>query len=267
MRGRSGLVVAPVAGVSFSLEGKVALVTGASRGIGRSIALALADAGAAVVPVARTVAALEEVAAEVQRGGGRATPVEMDVTLPESVERGVAEAQRAFGRVDVVVNNAGLPYYGPTEEMGVQDWERILAVNLSSVFLVSRAAAPHLFATGGGSIVNVGSIDSLTGMDRMAAYCAAKSGVVGLTKALAAEWARQRVRVNCICPGAVATEMTERVRNAPDSEFHRHLMDHTPLRRFAEPEEMVGAVIFLASDAASYVTGAVLSVDGGFSAV
>jgi 3-oxoacyl-[acyl-carrier protein] reductase len=253
--------------VSFSLEGKVAVVTGASRGIGRSIALALADAGAAVVPVARTVSALEEVAAEVEGAGGRALPVEMDVTVPESVERGFAAAEDAFGRIDVVVNNAGVPYHGPSEEMSFEDWNHTLAVNLSSAFLVCRAAAPHLFAAGGGSIVNIGSIDSLAGMHSMAAYCAAKAGVLGLTKALAAEWATRGVRVNCVCPGAVATEMTERVRQSPDSGFYRHLMGHTPLGRFAEPEEMVGAVVFLASSAASYVTGAVLSVDGGFSAV
>jgi NAD(P)-dependent dehydrogenase (short-subunit alcohol dehydrogenase family) len=256
----------PVEG--FSLDGKVALVTGASRGIGRAIALALAGAGASVVPAARTVAALEELAAEVRAGGGAATPVSLDVTDPENVRNAVAEAHGAFGRLDVVVNNAGsVPFYGRTEEMELEEWDQAFDVNLRSMFLVCRAAAPLLFENGGGSIVNIGSIDGIRGMRHMAAYCAAKAGVVGLTKALAAEWADRNVRVNCVCPGAVATDMTAAVRDAPEAGFHRHLMAHTPQRRFAEPEEVASAVLFLASDAASYTTGAVLPVDGGFAAV
>jgi len=257
----------PVAAGAPDLTGRVALVTGASRGIGRAIVLGLAEAGAAVVPVARTGAALEELADQVRSGGGEAAPVPMDVGDPASVERGVEEARRAFGRLDVVVNNAALEHSGRAEEMSVEQWDAVLDVNLRSIFLLCRAAAPCLFESSGASIVNVGSIASLTAVRNMAAYTASKHGVIGLTKALAAEWAHRGVRVNCVCPGAIATDLTARLRKATNSDFHRRLMDHTPLGRFAEPEEVVGAVTFLASDAASYVTGAVLSVDGGYGAV
>ncbi len=249
------------------LTGRVAIVTGASRGIGRAIALGLAEAGAAVVPVARTAAALEELAEQVRTGGGQAFPVRVDVGDPASVAAAVEEAWRAFGRLDVVVNNAGLEHSGATEETSVEQWDSVFDVNLRSIFLVCKAAAPYLFEARGASIVNVGSIASLTGVRNMAAYTASKHGVVGLTKALAAEWARRGVRVNCVCPGAIATDLTANLREAADSSFHRRLMDHTPLARFAAPEEVVGAVAFLASDAASYVTGAVLSIDGGYGAV
>ena len=259
MSGRPEAVAAAAPQVSFSLEGKVAVVTGASRGIGRAIALALAEAGAAVVPVARTVSALEEVAAEVRGAGGRALPVEMDVTLPDSVEAGFAAAAEAFGQIDIVVNNAGVPYHGPSEEMSFDDWNHTLAVNLSSVFLVCRSAAPHLFAAGGGSIVNIGSIDSLTGMHSMAAYCAAKAGVLGLTKGLAAEWATRGVRVNCVCPAAIRTAMMDIL----SEERQLELLAPQAMKRFGEPAEVAESVVWLVSDRSSFVTGTALSVDAG----
>ena len=242
-------------------------MTGASRGIGKSIALALARAGARVALVARTESALKALATEVRADGGTALPLAADVTDDPSVLAAVERTRVEFGGLDIVINNAGVPSYGRLEETTLDEWQRVIDVNLRSMFLVCRAAAQALFLSDAASVVNVGSIGGLRGMRNMTAYCAAKAGVVGLTQALAAEWASRNVRVNCVCPGAVATEMTTAVSDAPETAFHRHLMGHTPQRRFAGSDEIARSVLFLASAASSNTTGAVLPVDGGFTAV
>jgi NAD(P)-dependent dehydrogenase (short-subunit alcohol dehydrogenase family) len=249
------------------LGGKVVLVTGASRGIGRATARAFAERGATVVACARSRLLLDELVQELTTAGSRSEAVVLDVTDEAEVDGVLRDLHERLGGLDVLVNNAGAtPYTGSATAMTGVDWDATLDVNLRSVFLMCRAAAPLLAGRDGAAIVNVASIDALVGVRGMAAYCAAKAGVVGLTKALAVEWSRDGIRVNCVCPGAVATEMTAEVRSAAESGFHRYLMGHTPQGRFASPDEVAAAIVYLASSAASFVTGAVLPVDGGFSA-
>ena len=249
----------------FGLTDRVALVTGASRGIGRALAVGLARAGADVVLAARSAAALEETAREVEAVGRRALACPTDLARPEDVVSLRERAERAFGRVDVLVNNAGVSEaVTPTEELSLEEWNRTIAVNLTGAFLCCRELGPAMVRRGKGAIVNVGSILGEVGMPRALAYCVSKAGLVALTKSLAAEWARGGVRVNLVAPGFVDTEMVAAQRS--DERARRYLEQRTLLRRFGTVDEMVGAVLYLASDASSYTTGATLLLDGGWRA-
>jgi gluconate 5-dehydrogenase len=246
----------------FSLAGKVAVVTGAGRGIGRAIALGFAEAGATVVLAARTAAQLDAVAAAVQASGSRAVVVPTDVARAADVERLVARCVEECGGLDVLVNNAGVsPYYKPTERLAEAEWRQVLDVNLTGTFLCCQAAAASL-AQRRGCVINVVSVGAAVGLPRLAAYCAAKAGVEALTRVLALEWAERGVRVNALGPAFLATDLTAGLRANPA--LHQGLVDRTPLGRLGAPDEVVGAAIFLASDAASYVTGQTLYVDGGW---
>jgi 3-oxoacyl-[acyl-carrier protein] reductase len=248
-----------VAGTSRSLEGKVALVTGSTRGIGHAIAACLAGAGARVVVSARDPAAVEEAAREM---GGDAVGIPGDLSHPAGARALVAGALGACGRLDVLVNNAGMAMVSDSLELTDEKWERTLSVDLGSVFFCSREAARHMLPAGGGAIVNVASIQAYAGVARRAAYAASKGGVVALTTALAVEWA-PTVRVNAVAPAYVETPMIEDLMEAGavDAEAIRA---RTPLRRMATPDEVGRAVLFLASEEASYVTGETLKVDGGW---
>ena len=246
----------------FSLAGKVAIVTGAGRGIGRAIALGFAEAGATVVLASRSAAQLEAVAAEVRAGGGRALAVPTDVAHADEVHRLVVRCLEEFGVLDVLVNNAGVsPYYKPAERLSETEWRQVLDVNLTGTFLGCQAAAVPL-ADRRGCVINVVSVGAAVGLPRLAAYCAAKAGVEALTRVLALEWAARGVRVNALGPAFLATDLTAGLRANPA--LHQQLVDRTPLGRLGAPDEVVGAAIFLASDAASYVTGQTLYVDGGW---
>jgi NAD(P)-dependent dehydrogenase (short-subunit alcohol dehydrogenase family) len=242
-----------------ALAGRTALVTGSTRGIGRAIAEALALAGARVAVNSRDGGAAREVAAALGEG---AVGIGADLVEPEGPSRLVAAALEALGGLDVLVNNAGTAMPADSLELSRSDWCRTLELDLGAVFFCSREAARHMLARGSGSIVSISSIQAFTPLARRAAYAAAKAGVVGLTRSLAAEWA-PTVRVNAVAPGYVATPMVEELVRA-GSVDPGAVAARTPMRRMARPEEVAAAVVFLASDAAGYVTGETLMVDGGW---
>jgi 3-oxoacyl-[acyl-carrier protein] reductase len=249
---------------AFDLTGQVAVVTGGTRGIGRAIALGLADAGADVVPTSRTPEAVEEAAAAVEARGRDSLAHPADVAEADSVRALFEAVDAEFGRLDVVVNNAGFNpdgALGRPEDVTMDGFDDTLAVNLRGAFVCARAAAESLAADGGGSVINVASVGGLVGLPRQHPYVAGKHGLVGLTKSMALDWAPD-VRVNAIAPGYVSTDLTAGLE--ADDRLRRSIVDRTPMGRFADPEEIAGPAVFLASDAASFATGSVLTVDGGW---
>lgn len=247
------------------LSERVAVVTGGGRGIGRAITLGLAAAGATVVPAARTATEVEAVAAEARDLGVEARGVVADVTDDGDVDALVDETVAAFGSLDVLVNNAGFnpdDALGDPAEIEAEAVDDVLDVNLRGAFRTLRAAGPYL-KDAGGSVVNVASVAGEVGLPRQHPYVASKHGLVGLTKSAAIDWAPE-VRVNAVAPGYVATDLTEPLRE--DERLRRSILDRTPLDRFADPAEIAGPVAFLASDAASFVTGETLAADGGWTA-
>jgi NAD(P)-dependent dehydrogenase (short-subunit alcohol dehydrogenase family) len=249
----------------FDLSGRTALVTGGSRGIGRAIALGLAEAGADVAPVARSREDVEATAETVRERGPEACVATADVTDRTDVEAAFETVRAELSPVDVVVNNAGVnpdAALGTPERVDDESFEFVLDVNLEGAFRCARAAVEQL-RDREGCIVNVASVGGLVGLPRQHPYVASKHGLAGLTKSLALDLAPD-VRVNCLAPGYVATDLTEDLQS--DEDLAASIRDRTPLDRFAEPEEIAGPAVFLASPAASYVTGAVLTADGGWTA-
>jgi NAD(P)-dependent dehydrogenase (short-subunit alcohol dehydrogenase family) len=252
----------------LSHEGKVALVTGGAGGIGRAASLAFAAAGAAVVVADRDVAAGEQVVSEIVAGGGRAAFVRVDVSRAAEVEQMVAFAVERFGRLDAAFNNAGIELESkPTAECDEETFDRIVAVNLKGVWLCMKYELAQLMRQGGGgAIVNTASVAGLVGAPSMPAYCASKHAVVGVTKAAAAEYGRHGIRVNAVCPGVINTPMMERAFAADPRRKPRIERAHL-LKRVGEPQEIANAVLWLCSDAASFVTGHPMAVDGGMVAI
>lgn len=247
---------------SFSLAGKVSVVTGANRGIGRALSTALAEAGSDLVLMVRDAAAGAEVAGEVEALGVRAEVVTADVTDLGQVEQAAAAAVELFGRVDVLVNNAGTCFHKPALEVTPEDWRQVMDINVTGVWNCSQAFGRLMVGQGGGTIVNIGSISALI-VNRpqlQAGYNASKAAVHQLTKSLAAEWAPSGVRVNALAPGYIKTEMAP----VDSPEFRRHWIEDAPMQRYALPEELGPSVVYLASDASAFMTGAVLVVDGGY---
>lgn len=248
------------------LEGKAAIVIGASRGIGAATARALAASGARVVLASRNIAALEALAEEIADMGGTAVAVRMDVTDPASIEAAVDRAIAAFGRLDIAFNNAAAnPVRSAFVDLSIEDFETVMTANLRSVFVSMRAEIRAMLKNGpdGGSIVNTSSSAGLIGMPQMAAYVASKHGVIGLTKAASLEYARANIRVNAIAPGAVWTQMLQDGTGGTEAGQER-IRQVTPMGRIASPEEIAGSVVWLSSDTASFVTGVTLPVDGGY---
>lgn len=240
------------------LDGKTALVTGASAGLGRHFARALSASGASVVLAARRLDALEEARAEIAQMGGKASAVVLDVTDPQSIAAAFAEIGAA---PDIVVNNAGVSEAKPALDISVMELDRVLDTNLRGVFLVAQAAAKGMKADGrGGSIINVASILGHRVAGNVAPYVATKGGVVRLTEALALEWARYGIRVNALCPGYIETDLN---RDFFESEPGKAMIKRIPQRRLGRPEDLDGALLLFASDAGRYITGASLAVDGG----
>ncbi len=247
----------------FSLEGRTALVTGANRGLGRAFADALADAGADVVVVGRNENRNRQAATEIAQQSGRRTTVATgDVADRSDVHRIVDQAMAAHDRIDVLVNNAGICYHRPALEVPDEEFADVFDVNVTGLWRMSTAVAPAMIDAGGGSIVNVGSISAMI-VNRpqwQPAYNASKAAVHQLTKSLAAEWAPHRIRVNAIAPGYVKTEMAP----VDEPQYRARWIEDAPMQRYATPQEIAPSVVYLASDAASFTTGAVLVTDGGY---
>lgn len=248
----------------FDLGGRVALVTGGNGGIGRGIALGLAQAGADLVILGRDEAKNAAVVDELHRLGRRALGVARDVLDRAQIEAALATAESEFGRLDILVNNAGIAAGGRPEEIPVETWEAVLGTNLTAMFHACQVAHPLLRASEHGKVINIGSEYSLFGAAGVLPYAASKGGVVQLTKSLAVAWARDGIQVNCIVPGWIRTEMTAGVQ--ANERSYARIIERTPARRFGEPEELAGAAVFLASTASDFVTGVVLPVDGGYAA-
>ncbi len=250
----------------FSLAGKTAVVTGAGKGLGQGMALALAEAGADIAIVELDMPAAEETAAQIRSRGMKAMTIKADVTLPEEVEVMVGSVIQEWGHLDVLVNNAGYAQPLATLDMSVQDWDRLLSVDLKGVFLCSRAAAPHMIRQGGGKIINIASMSAFH-VNRDADYShynAAKAGVVMLTKTLAVEWARHRIYVNSISPGYFRTPGNAVRSDTPAIRAIR--VDQGIIKRYGQAyEDLGGAVVYLASEASNFTTGCNLVVDGGYS--
>jgi NAD(P)-dependent dehydrogenase (short-subunit alcohol dehydrogenase family) len=250
------------------LSGKVAFITGGGTGIGRACALAFAREGAHVAAGGRRKAPLEAVEREIRASGGNALGVRCDVTDRASVEAAIAAITKKFGRLDIVVNNAGAVVVATVEETSDEDWNRVLAANLTGTFLVSRAALPALRKAGGGSIVNIGSYLGVVARKQRAAYCASKAGVTGLTKAMALDHAHEKIRVNCICPAIVETEMAlGALSRTPDPEAEKkRRTSEIPLGRMGKPEDVAQMAVYLASEESSWITGTAILLDGGLTA-
>ena len=246
----------------FSLQGQVALVTGASRGLGAGMAIALADAGADVVLHASRTAAGDTARAIADRGQSRTACIEADLGQRGEADRLVAESIDRMGRVDILVNNAGIIRRANAEAFTDADWDAVIEVDLTSVFQLCRAAGRHMLARGSGRIINIASLLAFQGGVRVPAYAAAKGGVAQLTMALANEWAGRGVNVNAIAPGYMRTDNTQALRDDPVRS--RQILERIPAGRWGEPADLGGAVVFLASPASSYVHGHVLAVDGGW---
>jgi len=247
----------------FDLTGRVALVTGASRGIGRSIALALARHGAAVVVASRRLPGCEAVAAEIRAAGGKASAHACHIGEPAQITALLAEIDARHGRIDILVNNAATnPYYGPSIDMELAAWQKTVDVNIRGYFWTSVEAARRMLAQGKGAIVNVASVNAFRPMDGQACYSLTKAAIVNMTQGLAKEWARQGIRVNALVPGLVETKFAAAIH---ENEKLRAAMERlVPMGRIAQPEEMAGAVLYFLSDAATYTTGTCLTVDGGW---
>ncbi|MGP8485990.1 SDR family NAD(P)-dependent oxidoreductase [Paraburkholderia fungorum] len=254
----------PFSNALFSLEGKVALVTGATRGIGQHLAQGLAGAGARLVVSGRDSATLQHTARAIHDAHGEAHCVEMDVSRVNSISAAFAHVTETVGPIDVLVNNAGVEEVRASLDVDEATWDRIHSTNLRGAFFCSQAAARTRRSgqTRPLSIVNICSLTSEVGVPQAAAYGSSKSGLVGMTRALSAEWASLNIRVNGIGPGYFRTRMTESFYQNTD--WCTRMLDKIPMARFGEPDDLIGAAVFLASDASAYITGQVLYVDGGY---
>jgi NAD(P)-dependent dehydrogenase (short-subunit alcohol dehydrogenase family) len=248
----------------FSLEGKVAIVTGGSKGFGKAIALGLAEAGASVVVASRTQSDLDKVAEEIIAKGGKAQAITVDTSQKESIENLASKTIEAFGKIDILINNAGLGETCPFLKTPEEQWDKIININLKGYFLCAQAIGGHMFKAKAGRIINISSAMGSTPMGYMAPYAASKGGINAMTKSLAQEWATRGITVNAVAPSYFDTEMNQG--SIADENTSKMIMSKTPVKRWGKVEELTGLIIYLASDASSYMTGAVIPLDGGWTA-
>ena len=249
----------------FDLSGKVAMVTGGNGGIGLGIARGLAQAGASIVVAARNEQKTAEALDQLRGLGARALGLPIDVSDEASVMAAVESAISELGRIDVLVNNAGISVRKPPQDFTAEEWDRVLDTNLKGAFLCSREVYPHMVRSGGGKIINIGSVTSVFGSDWVASYAASKGGIVQLTKSLAISWASDGIQVNAILPGWIHTDLTATIKDR-FPERYAFVTSRIPRGRWGEPEELAGTAVFLASRASDYVAGASIPVDGGYTA-
>jgi NAD(P)-dependent dehydrogenase (short-subunit alcohol dehydrogenase family) len=246
----------------LELNGKVAVVVGGTSGIGRAIAHGFAQAGADVIPTSRRAEQVEAVAREIEGFGRRSLRVTSDVSDRESLDRVLSEALQVFGKVDILVNSAGRTKRAPTIDFSEDDWNAIIDTNLTGTLRACQVFGRHMLERESGSIINIASLSTFVALHEVAAYSASKAAVGSLTKTLAVEWSSRGVRVNAIAPGVFRTALNQKLLD--ETERGREFLLRTPMKRFGKVEELAGAAIFLASDAANFITGEILVVDGGF---
>ena len=243
--------------IQLRLKNKVAIITGAGRGIGRATAVLFAKEGAKVVVAEIDSKEGEKIVSLIKTAHGEAFFVQVDVTNTDDVEKMINSAIEKYGRLDVLFNNAGIELTGKVEDMTEANWDKLLNINLKGIFLCCRYAVPQMLKQGEGVIINIASIAGLFGLVNEGAYCASKGGIIALTKAMAMDYAGKNIRVNCICPGPIATRLTP---------YRPSVIEKIPMGRLGKPEEVAAAALFLASSESSFITGHALLVDGGFTA-
>jgi NAD(P)-dependent dehydrogenase (short-subunit alcohol dehydrogenase family) len=250
---------------SFRVDGRVALVTGGARGLGQTMATALAQAGATIALAGRTLASCEATASTIAAGTGRVVKAfAADVTSAGDVDRLAAAVEAELGPIDILVNNAGTNIRGPVEQFSEADWDTVVDTNLKGPFLCARAIGPRMVLRGWGRVINMASVLGVIALPGRAPYCSSKAGIIGLTRVLALEWAGTGVTANAICPGAFGTELNRPLLDDPVK--YKEFVSRIPMGRWGEVEELAGAIVYLASNASSYVTGSALFVDGGWTA-
>jgi meso-butanediol dehydrogenase / (S,S)-butanediol dehydrogenase / diacetyl reductase len=248
------------------LEGKVAIVTAGGAGIGAATVRRFAKEGAAVIIADLSGTRARAVNEEIKAAGGRAAFIKMDASDPEAIQASIKLALDSYGRLDILFNNAGMAEVGLLHDTTLESWNRVMAVTLTSTFLGIKYSIPIMRGQGGGAIINTASISGMGGDYGMASYNAAKAGVINLTRAAALENAKHKIRINCVCPGGINTRVAEVLGGDRADEFRRTMAANHPVGRMGEPEEIASTVTFLASDEASFITGAMMVVDGGVSA-